>query len=710
MKHNWLIKKYDETAARRLAGEMNIHPITAGILAARNITRTAEAFSFLNPSLSQATSPYLMKGMRQAVERIRRALERDEIIGIFSDSDLDGLTSLTLMMKMLKSLRKKEGREILCRYPVNAEQYGLTEGVIDEFKAAGVSLLITLDCGTRDVAEIACAKTRGIDTIVCDHHEPDLELPDAIMVNPKQKDCAYPYRDLAGVGVAFKLCHALLMSYHREFDSRFVLLSFGNSRYHRVDFVNGISDTGLSSSSLQELLRGVSAGDNVILHNIGDNGAFEAVRKFGCRVFNYSRELDAIIAKVPKGIVASLDYDELMVYAFNELWYSNQAKVRERLWQFCTFVALGSVADIVPADGENRILISCGLRSMEQTAHPGLSMLIDRIHQAKKVQSGAINTRRIGWDIAPLLNAPGRMGKSQLTAEFLLEENGACAESLIGEIENENAKRKEQLQEHFEAVKREIEKQGEGRVPYDNRSIWMGKNLIIAQLRNIEDGIVGLLANRLADYYGLPVIVVSLGGQDASTGTVKGSGRVRDGFNFFSCMEPLSGMCEKIGGHQQAFGFTARSALLPDIFGALVSNIPDESKGEKNYDIDAEVRPGDIQIKLVEELLRLEPHGNRNEEPIFLSRGVPVGKFDALGAGQKHAKLTVGNGTTIEAIAWNMYGRMRSVLGLEGAHGEESAYPLLDLVFRVEINEYNGSRKPRIVLVDFDRSDASELR
>lgn len=710
MKHNWLIKKYDETAARRLAGDLNIHPITAGILAARNITRTAEAFSFLNPSLSQAMSPFLMKGMRQAVERIRRALEGDETIGIFSDSDLDGLTSLTLMTKMLKGLRKKEGREIICRYPVNAEQYGLTEGVIDEFKAAGVSLLITLDCGTRDVAEIACARTKGIDTIVCDHHEPDLELPDAIMVNPKQKDCTYPYRDLAGVGVAFKLCHALLMSYHREFDSRFVLLSFGNDRYHRINFVNGISDTWISSSSLQELLPGVSAGDNVILHNVSADGALEADRKSGCRVFNFSKELNAIVAKVSKGIVASLDYGELMVYAFNELWFSNQAKVRDRLWQYCTFVALGSVADIVPADGENRILISCGLRSMEQTAHPGLSMLIERINQAKKVQKGGINTRRIGWDIAPLLNAPGRMGKSQLTAEFLLEENGACVESLIGEIENENAKRKEQLQEHFEAVKREIEKQGEEAPTYDNRLIWMGKNLIIAQLRDLEDGIVGLLANRLADYYGLPVIVVSLGGQDASPGTVKGSGRVRDSFNFFSCLEPLAGMFEKIGGHQQAFGFTARAALLPDIFRTLTSNIPDDSTGEKNHEIDAEVRLHEIQLGLVEELSRLEPHGNRNEEPIFLSRSVQVRKFDALGAGRKHAKLTVEDGATIEAIAWNMYGRIRSVLGLEEAQVEGFLYPRLDLVFRVEINDYNGSRKPRIVLVDFDRSDASELR
>jgi single-stranded-DNA-specific exonuclease len=448
----------------------------------------------------------------------------------------------------------------------------------------------------------------------------------------------------------------------------------------------------------------------VILHNVSADGALEADRKSGCRVFNFSKELNAIVAKVSKGIVASLDYGELMVYAFNELWFSNQAKVRDRLWQYCTFVALGSVADIVPADGENRILISCGLRSMEQTAHPGLSMLIERINQAKKVQKGGINTRRIGWDIAPLLNAPGRMGKSQLTAEFLLEENGACVESLIGEIENENAKRKEQLQEHFEAVKREIEKQGEEAPTYDNRLIWMGKNLIIAQLRDLEDGIVGLLANRLADYYGLPVIVVSLGGQDAPPGTVKGSGRVRDSFNFFSCLEPLAGMFEKIGGHQQAFGFTARAALLPDIFRTLTSNIPDDSTGEKNHEIDAEVRVHEIQLGLVEELSRLEPHGNRNEEPIFLSRSVQVRKFDALGAGRKHAKLTVEDGATIEAIGWNMYGRIRSVLGLEEAQVVGFLYPRLDLVFRVEINDYNGSRKPRIVLVDFDRSDASELR
>ena len=204
MKAAWQVADYDEAEVQALCTACGIDRIPASILYGRGIRTPESMQAFLSPCLSDLHSPFLLDGMHEAVTRIREAVRSGEKIAIFSDSDIDGITSLAIIYDLLVKL--KSGAYI--RYPGDREGYGLTCGIIDEFKSGGITLVITVDCGIRDFSEIEYAGRCGIDFIVTDHHEPDLALPSAIIINPKLENSSYPFKDLAGVGVAFKLAHA----------------------------------------------------------------------------------------------------------------------------------------------------------------------------------------------------------------------------------------------------------------------------------------------------------------------------------------------------------------------------------------------------------------------------------------------------------------------------------------------------------------------
>jgi single-stranded-DNA-specific exonuclease len=220
MKLNWLVSERPDDATLKLFERYGIEKTIGSILFSRGIRRKEEINTFLFPELNNFHSPFLMTGIPEAVSRIRKALEKKELIAIFADSDLDGITSLTILYDLLS----KCGSTPEIRYPKNKEGYGLTCDIIDEFIESGISLLITVDSGIRDIDEIKYAASKGIETIITDHHEPDTIYPDAIIINPKMPYCIYPFKDLAGVGVALKLAHALLFSYTAGYNKKFILI------------------------------------------------------------------------------------------------------------------------------------------------------------------------------------------------------------------------------------------------------------------------------------------------------------------------------------------------------------------------------------------------------------------------------------------------------------------------------------------------------
>lgn len=214
MQKRWVVKQVDEVAADRLASELKIEKTIARLLVQRGINTYEEARIFFRPELSMLHDPFLMKDMHKAISRIKQALAADEKILIYGDYDVDGTTAVALVYTFFKDLFKNIDFYIPDRYK---EGYGISFDGIDYAKANGYSLIIALDCGIKSIDKIAYAKERGVDFIICDHHLPGDTVPDAAAVlDPKQHDCKYPYKELSGCGVGFKLVQAYLRSEQKD--------------------------------------------------------------------------------------------------------------------------------------------------------------------------------------------------------------------------------------------------------------------------------------------------------------------------------------------------------------------------------------------------------------------------------------------------------------------------------------------------------------
>jgi single-stranded-DNA-specific exonuclease len=678
MKPRWVYRPENEKAAGEIISALSLHPVIASILCKRDITTARDAYHFLNPRLSGLHSPFLMHGIDAAVARIRRAVEGGETIAIFSDSDLDGLTSLTTVVTLLNRL--SPGLPVITRYPRNGEQYGLTQAVIGEFREKGATLLVTLDCGTRDIDEIAYAADAGLDTIVCDHHEPEERLPGAIIVNPRLRECGYPFKDLAGVGVAFKLCHAVLLSYLPGHSRRYLIITGEEGACQFAVAVNGTASDRGDINALQEIAPHAAGADAVLLYECAIPA--EKIREL-CpdkTVFDMAREVEAVLKGLglPCNEATVSNFFAVHPYAGNgkldaalriflELQYRKSPKVRDFNNSILGLVALGSIADIVPLTGENRILVHFGLESLKSTDHEGLSLLID---------NRRVNSRTIGWHVAPVLNAPGRMGKTDFTADFLINNNGSEARNILEEITRLNERRKSIVAEHFGIFMKNLE---DGLVD-------MASPLVFAEI-DAPEGVAGLIANRIADEVNRPVVVVSRQGDGVH---LKGSGRVKGSFDFFARIEPLAGLFEKLGGHAHAFGFTVNADRLGEVRNKMEEALASCTMEENTVEIDGELSIEEITTGFITALSKLEPYGNRNEEPVFCTRNAAVKGFSRLGSGKNHGKYLFRGNPQLEALGWGMADDMELCV--------ESGYA--DLVYRLEISTYNSRNSPRMILVD----------
>lgn len=346
MKPNWIISDAADDEALKLYDFCGINKIIGSILYARGTREKNDVISFLFPELNNLHSPFLMKGISEAVVRIRKALADGERIAIFADSDIDGITSLTILYDLLS----KCGSTPHIRYPRNKEGYGLTCDIIDEFISAGINLIITVDSGIRDIEEIRYAASKGIETIITDHHEPDAYYPDAIIVNPKMPDCPYPFKELAGVGVAFKLAHALLFSYTNSYNRRFVIISSPDNKTLFHFILNGMlidsietDDNGLNSFFLTKL----TTDDHLICTDQVAEKVYKTITRNNLKIrcntllgmtntitgMNYKSQQEMIGSLLKKYNIIQSIYrtDELIIKLFLELQMRSSTKAIERM-------------------------------------------------------------------------------------------------------------------------------------------------------------------------------------------------------------------------------------------------------------------------------------------------------------------------------------------------------------------------------------------
>ncbi|RPJ74479.1 MAG: single-stranded-DNA-specific exonuclease RecJ, partial [Acidobacteria bacterium] len=436
----WEHQACDERAASALAGALGISPVTARLLCLRGLHDPDEARRFLSPSLDQLHDPFRLAGVAEAVDRVLSAAARRERVAIHGDYDVDGITSTVILRRMLEAL----GVEVVHFIPERLRDgYGLQVPAIERLHAEGVGLIVSVDCGIRSLEAARRARELGVDLIITDHHEPEDELPPALaVINPKRRDCSYPDRNLAGVGVALKLVQALCSRSGRE------------------------------------------------------------------------------------------------------KW----------LPAFVKIAALGTLADVVPLLGENRVIAKAGLDLLSKGPHKvGLQALLD----ASGLGGKAVDSYGVAFLLAPRINAAGRMATPEIAVQLLLEADPAktdFARGLAERLNEENLRRQEQEQEILAQARKAIE----GDPDIGARSV------LVVSGEGWHRGVIGIVASKLVDAFHRPVAVISV-----EDGVGHGSCRSIPAFDMLGALEACGGHLMRFGGHRLAAGLTVAGESLKAFRSAL---------------------------------------------------------------------------------------------------------------------------------------------
>jgi single-stranded-DNA-specific exonuclease len=561
MKHNkrWVVAPPITSQADEAL--IKFPPILKQIVFNRGLATDAEARAFLKAEPNANTDPFQLTGMQATVDRIGFALQHDEPIAIYGDYDVDGVTATALLVQTLEAFGANVRRYIPNRFE---EGYGLNKDALDSLKADGVRLVITVDCGIRSPDEALHAQTIGLDLIISDHHHPDGEnIPPAFaVINPKKHGDPYPDKDLAGVGIAYKIAEALV--------------------------------------SVQAPLNGFQLTDLLDL------------------------------------------------------------------------VALGTVADLAPLIGENRILVRRGLRQMRTTRRQGLHSLAN----VAKLQLGNVKAGNIGFMLGPRLNASGRLESALASFDLLTTRDFMLAGQLAQQLEVQNTRR--------QAITRQMQERAQEIATKEDPDAF----LLFAAHEEFNPGVVGLAASRLTEVYYRPSVVAAKNDEET-----RGSCRSIPEFHITDALDQCKDLLVRHGGHAAAAGFTVKNKNLPELVARLKQIAKDQlckKDLRQTLSADMEVPLSELTYEVLEHLRYLEPTGYGNPEAVFVSRNVQVKAARTVGAEGKHLKLTLEDerGTTVDSIGFRL------------GHLLPGLPPYVDLLYCFEANEYNGRKTLQLNLKD----------
>jgi single-stranded-DNA-specific exonuclease len=576
MKFRWTIAPPQPLLVEPLVARLNISPLLAQCLLNRGLSELPAIEKFLAPRLKQLADPFLLPNMDEAVARLLRAHTENETLVIFGDYDVDGVTSTTLLLEVLRRL----GWRVDAYLPHRMDEgYGLSrDGLENCLKKFPVKLLLAVDCGSTAVETIAWLREQNVDVIVLDHHQVSQPPPAAVaLVNPQlsqnSKSNTQSFIELCSVGLAFKLAHALLK-------------------------------------------RG--------------------------------REI---------GLPGAAEFD---------------------LKPFLDLVSLGTIADLVTLTGENRIFVTAGLEKLNTTQRPGLLALKQVAQSPEK-----LGTHDVGFQLAPRLNASGRLETAEASLQLLLAETLAAAMPLAQNLDARNRERQQ--------IERAITDEAAGMV---RSKFNPGTDYVIVEGQLLwHIGVVGIVASRvLAEFY-RPTIIL---GGDAETW--RGSGRSILGFDLAAALRECDDLLVKHGGHAMAAGLTIAPDKV-DLFRQRLNEIARRTLKPEDLQapmrLDAEVSLAEITLDSLKELEQLKPTGMGNPAVQFCARNLTQKKPPLrMGATKQHVKLWVTDGVvTHEAVWWNAG---------PGSLPEGK----FDLAFAPAVNEFNGRTTVQLKVLDWRATTA----
>ena len=552
----WLVEPCPPEEAAALAEALGIRRTTAEVLIRRGHSTPDAARAFLEQD-GPAHDPMRLGDMAAACERIERAIAAGERICVHGDYDADGICATALAVTVLRGL----GANVESHLPSRFEEgYGLAVETVERLAADGVRLLVTVDCGITAVDAVARGRELGMDVIVTDHHRPAEALPDCTRVCTRPSD--YPFPELCGTGVVFKLAEAL----HRR--------------------------AGRDPAELEQHL---------------------------------------------------------------------------------DLVALATVADVVPLRDENRGLVRAGLRRLRRTSKPGLRALM----AVARVDRAHASSTDVGFRLAPRINAAGRLCHPDAALELLLTADEQRARAL--------AERLEALNRERQAVEDGITREAVDQVEAADDA-WRARRAYVLHDPEWHEGVIGIVASRLVERYGRPVVLIAGDGDEA-----KGSGRSIAAYDLHAGLTAMASHLTRFGGHRVAAGLTMRSEDVEAFAAALAGHAGEhlsDADLQRTQRIDAVLAPAETSLELADELDRLEPFGLGNPGVMLLAPAAALHQVKRIGEG-RHLRMAVELGGFRCGAVW---------FGRGPAADELRSGGRFDVAYRLSRNEWNGSASAQMLV------------
>jgi len=574
----WIINQSITTKEKNQFPQIN--PIILQLLFNRGLKIQEQIDEFLYSDYSQGIhNPFLLPKIKKAIKRIFLAIKNQEMIMVHGDYDADGICGSLLLIETLEKLRAKTEIHIPDR---TKEGYGLKEKTIDFIIQKNKKtnnqkgLIITVDCGIKNVEAVEYAQKNNIDVIITDHHIPDKNIPKAFAIIHPKIGNKYPFKDLAGAGVAFKLAQALLRKKEQE-------------------------------STLN----------------------FEGFEKW-----------------------------------------------------LLDLLAIATVADLVPMLGENKTLTKYGLIILNKTKRIGLQELI-KISALTSNSNKLLNTWNIGFQLAPRINATGRLNHANISYQLLKTQDRKEAEKLVIELDQINQKRQKIVEKIILQTMDQL------------KEITNKQKILFILNKNWPKGILGLVAGKLCKNFNRPIMAMTYETETDQL-IITGSGRSNN-FNLISALEKNKNILLSFGGHKCACGFRFLENNLEN-FKEKLDKIASKEISDQDLipilNIDQEINLSEINWELFNELKKFEPYGKENPKPKFLTKNLEIVNLEKMGQNQQHLKLLIADDQqkTIKMIGFN-FGEKGNNFNIGNK---------INTVFEIDINEWNGNRELQLKIVDFE--------
>ncbi|MEA2553847.1 MAG: single-stranded-DNA-specific exonuclease [Fimbriimonadaceae bacterium] len=568
---HWLVPPRDPAAEQRLRAELGVTPLVAATLVARGLSDPAEAHTFLNPCLDDLSAPELLPDYAAARDEILGAKERNDKIFIHGDYDVDGVTSAALLSRFLTKI----GCDVVTHVPHRMKEgYGIHSSAVEAAAASGAKLFLTCDCGGSAIEQVAQARELGMKVVVTDHHSLGEELPQAdAVVNPHRVGSRYPFAELSGAGVVFRLCEGLATE-----------LGFEKSHYRRA---------------------------------------------------------------------------------------------------YLDLAALGTIADVMPLVGENRIISRFGLQELSKTKKIGLKAMMA---EAKMTPGMHLRGYHVGFVLGPRLNAAGRVDDAAKALQLLLSTDVLESAKLAAEIECKNQERKDEQHRILGEAIELVQEQGAHE-----------KNVIVIAKQGWHTGVIGIVAGRLVEIFRRPTFVLSLG----EDGFCKGSARSIPKFHLADAIRAYPELLVG-GGHAMAAGCSFPHERLADVVAALHAYAGERLTEEDfipSMWADAEIAASEVTRESAEELGKLEPFGCANPEPMFIARDMTLAEVAPTRKPEHVRTLLRSEHGTVAAMGFNMGEQITT----------EMIGAKVDVAFQPMLDEYRGIVTLKWRLQDLQASSSASV-